>query len=288
MAAAEAGAALADLAGLAAEIYARSLPDAPDGGRDDSFGDRSLRLETTFEGAGALNADLTPECAAVVTAVLESLSAPAGAEDTRTREQRYHDALHEAMRRLIAAGLLPERAGQQARAWVHVSLAELRAMDGDSVLQDQWITAVRARWAAQRAGASVAGGDGAAWLDGDAARAAACDASLTPVVAGEVDIGALDDLVRLCVQLDRLGRHGDRDGTGPDPSQACLTAGPGAAGPPAGPDAPAGPAREPAASPAAAISPPQPARSTTSSTRPTAARPASRTASCCAGSTTRS
>jgi hypothetical protein len=30
--------------------------------------------------------------------VLESLSAPAGAEDTRTREQRYHDALAEAMR----------------------------------------------------------------------------------------------------------------------------------------------------------------------------------------------
>jgi len=33
-----------------------------------------------------------------VTAVLESLAAPAGAEDTRTREQRYHDALQEAMR----------------------------------------------------------------------------------------------------------------------------------------------------------------------------------------------
>jgi hypothetical protein len=33
-----------------------------------------------------------------VTAVLESLSAPMGADDTRTREQRYHDALAEAMR----------------------------------------------------------------------------------------------------------------------------------------------------------------------------------------------
>ena len=38
--------------------------------------------------------------AAVVDAVLDALSAPAGAEDTRTREQRYHDALQEAMRRL--------------------------------------------------------------------------------------------------------------------------------------------------------------------------------------------
>jgi hypothetical protein len=35
-----------------------------------------------------------------VTAVLEALSAPAGAEDTRTKEQRYHDALEDAMRRL--------------------------------------------------------------------------------------------------------------------------------------------------------------------------------------------
>ena len=55
-------------------------------------------METTFQGAGVISGDLTPDCAAVVTAVLEALSAPAGAEDTRTREQRYHDALQDAMR----------------------------------------------------------------------------------------------------------------------------------------------------------------------------------------------
>jgi uncharacterized protein DUF222 len=98
IAAAKAGAALTDLARLAAEICARSRPDAPDGGPDDSFEDRSLRLETTFDGAGVLNAGLTPECAAVVTVVLDALSAPAGAEDTRSQGQRYHDALHEAIR----------------------------------------------------------------------------------------------------------------------------------------------------------------------------------------------
>ena len=75
------------------------------------FEDRSVRLETTFEGAGVLSGDLTPECAAVVGAVLDALSAPAGAEDTRSQAQRYHDGLQEAMRRLVAAGLLPERAG---------------------------------------------------------------------------------------------------------------------------------------------------------------------------------
>ena len=135
--------------------------------------------------------------------MLESLSAPRGSEDTRTREQRYHDALEEAMTRLIAAGLLPDRAGQPVKAMVHVSLPELRAMDGGSVLQGEWITAVRARWAAHRAAASVGGSDGGAWLEGAAARGMTCDASVIPVVTGEVDVTVLDDLVKLCVQLDR-------------------------------------------------------------------------------------
>ena len=119
---------LTDLVELAAEIYIRSLsaPDPSDDRPDETFEDRRVTVESTFDGAGVISGDLTPECAAVVTAVLESLSAPMGAEDTRTREQRYHDALQEAMRRLVAGGLLPERAGQPVKAMVHVSLAELR------------------------------------------------------------------------------------------------------------------------------------------------------------------
>jgi hypothetical protein len=65
-----------------------------------------VRLETTFGGAGVLAGDLTPECAAVVGAVLDALSAPAGAEDTRTREQRYHDGLQEATRPLCFCVML--------------------------------------------------------------------------------------------------------------------------------------------------------------------------------------
>jgi Domain of unknown function (DUF222) len=238
MAAAKAGADLRDLAELAAEIYARSLP-APDGEDPDyGFDDRSVRVETTFQGAGVLTGNLTPECAAVVTA-LDALAAPAGAEETRTREQRYHDGLQEAMRRLIASGLLPERAGQPVKAWVHVSLAELRVMDDGSVLQGEWITGVRARWAAHRAAASVAGGDGAAWLDGDAARGLACDATLTPVVMGEVDPGVLDDLVDLCVELAGHGRGcwadtgpASSDPAGTDPAGTDPADGPGQAGDP--------------------------------------------------------
>ena len=61
VAAARAGADDWDLAGLAAEIYARSLPPDDDG-PEDGFGDRGVRLETTFVGAGVIAGDLTPEC----------------------------------------------------------------------------------------------------------------------------------------------------------------------------------------------------------------------------------
>jgi hypothetical protein len=207
IAAARAGARKEDLAALAAEIYARSRPDTEDNPEPD-FEDRQLRVETTFAGAGVITGDLTPECAAILTTVLESLSAPMGAEDTRTREQRYHDGLQEAMRRLAASGLLPERAGQPVKAWVHISLAELRAMDDGSVLQTQWISEMQIRWSAHRAEtADGSPGDGGAWLGGDAARGAACDATLTPVVTGDIDPAALDDLVALCLQLAGHGQH---------------------------------------------------------------------------------
>jgi hypothetical protein len=42
------------------------------------------------------------------------------------------------MRRLVAADLVPERAGQPVKAWVHISLADLLLLDGDSALQEQW------------------------------------------------------------------------------------------------------------------------------------------------------
>ena len=206
VAAARAGARKEDLAALAAEIYARSLP-ADDGDPDPDFEDRRLRVETTFAGAGVISGDLTPECAAVVTAVLDVLSAPQGAQDTRTREQRYHDALQDAMRRLVAAGLLPERAGQPVRVWAHVTLAELRALDDGSVLAQEWIGEMAVRWAACRAAASQTGSDGAAWLNGKPARAIACDATVIPVVTGGIDPGALDDLVSLCLQFAGHGCH---------------------------------------------------------------------------------
>ena len=212
LAAARSGMDLRDLAGLAGEIYARSLPEDAGQDQEEAFEDRSVKLETTFDGAGVLNGDLTPECAAVVGAVLDALSAPAGAEDTRSQAQRYHDGLHEAMQRLVTAGLLPERAGQPVKVWAHISLADLMILDGSSALLAEWTSQVRARWAGHRAEASAGGSDGGAWLDGDAAEAIACDAAMAPIVTGEVNPDALDDLVRLCVELDRLRHHPGRPG----------------------------------------------------------------------------
>ena len=85
-----------------------------------------------------------------------------------------------------------------------------------SALQEEWTAQVRARWAARRAAASETGSDGGAWLDGDAAEAIACDAAMAPIVTGDVNVDALEDLVRLCVELDARRRDGDA-GTRPGP-----------------------------------------------------------------------
>jgi Domain of unknown function (DUF222) len=100
IAAAAAGLGLEELAAMAAEMYERARGDLPDEDPDRDFADRSLKLATTFGGAGVVHGDLTPECAEMVGRVLDALGAPAGAEDDRTRDQRYHDALAEAMRSL--------------------------------------------------------------------------------------------------------------------------------------------------------------------------------------------
>jgi hypothetical protein len=110
------------------------------------------------------------------------------------------------------------------KVWAHVSLADLLVLDGSSALLEEWIASARAAWAAHRAGASAGGSDGAAWLDGDAAQAVACDASVSPVVTGEVNPAALDDLVRLCVELSRLHRDSADDVAGPQDGPADTSA----------------------------------------------------------------
>ena len=323
--AARGGAELADLGGLAEEMYQRSRRDCPDTDPGDGFGERGVWLDVTFRGAGRVNGDLAPGCSAALAAVLESLGKKAGPEDSRTAAQRRHDALEEACRRLIASGMLPERAGQPTQAQVHITLAQLRNMPGASGAEATWRAAAAA---------------GHGWLTGPDAGAAACDATLAPVVTGHLDTAALDRMVRMFLDGHRIGTGpcGCRCGGCTCPAATPLPAptlarlrgsllamaadvlsGPGGlaswlrraqlpGGPAATPAsrstsrshwtpakpsrpsppicaAPRPPATRTAPSPAAA-SPPASARSTISSPAPTAARPPCTTSCRCAPSTT--
>ena len=100
------GLGLADLASLFAEMYVRARGDLPDQDPGREFADREVKLATTIGGAGVMHGDLTAECGAAVAAVLDALAAPAGKEDDRTKGQRYHDALQEAMRPLCFCVML--------------------------------------------------------------------------------------------------------------------------------------------------------------------------------------
>jgi hypothetical protein len=173
--AAAAGADIADLGGLADEIRRRvAQPDCDDG--DDTFAQRRLRLSRHFQGHARLDADLTPQAAASVRAVLEALGRKAGPEDDRTQEQRDHDALEEAMRRLVAGGL-PDRAGQPTQIQLTMTLPELLGLPG-----------------AREAATWNASGP-------PAPPGAECDAAIAPLVIGHPDEPLLA----------RLNARGSRD-----------------------------------------------------------------------------
>ena len=153
LAAAAGGATHADLASLADEMRRRCA--GPDEDGDDGFDDRSVRLDVTFGGAGRLSGDLTPACTAALSAVLDALGKTAGPEDIRTADQRRHDALEEACRRLAGAQCLPDRAGQPTQVQLHMTLDQLRGSPGGPAAEAAW-----------------------------AAGAYACDAAITPLVPG--------------------------------------------------------------------------------------------------------
>ncbi len=194
------GLSLDDLAVLARKIdetWKGQHPDPDDDGigdtgDEDGFQERYLRLGTTLDGVGRLTGDLTAGCAAALQAVFDSLGKHLGPDDHRSIEQRQHDALTEALHRLIKADLLPESAGQATMAQVLISFADLRTQPGASAAEREWI-------------ASQAGQPG--WLTGAAAEAAACDALIAPVVVGSVDWQAIDAMTEVWLSAHGLD-HG--------------------------------------------------------------------------------
>ncbi len=195
LAAAAGGADLADLARLAEEMRQRTA--APDTDGSDGFDDRWLRLDETFRGAGSISGDLTPQCRAALAAVLEALGKKAGPEDTRSKAQRDHDAVHEACRRLLGSACLPDRAGQPTQIQLHMTLDKLRDQGDDSAEAAESAGSAEAARSAE--GAWADSHAGTAWAAGTCGRPAAgpgddCDASIVPIVTGHVDHDLLDRL----------------------------------------------------------------------------------------------
>ncbi len=143
-------------------------PDTDDG--DDKFAQRRLHLQPHFQGNARLDADLTPDAAAALQAVLDSLGKRAGPEDIRSRAQRDHDALDEACRRLIASAGLPDRAGQPVQIQLNMTLSQLTGQPE----ADQETAA----WIAAHGTPAPPGAD--------------CDATIVPVVTGTINENVLD------------------------------------------------------------------------------------------------
>jgi hypothetical protein len=208
----QAGAGEFELARIAAELIAQLAPPDEDDGK---FADRSLHLEDTLDGAGILRGEMTPEATAALHAVLDVLSRKCGKEDKRTEAERMHDALEEAMNRLLGAhDLLPKKGGAPVTALVHISLADLRRLDQDSEMESAWAGRIAQEWTGHRAANAVIGGDGGAWISGPAAAGIACDAALFPVVTGHPDLEHLRALVDVCVAFWHAEHAGTGTGTG--------------------------------------------------------------------------
>jgi hypothetical protein len=185
--AAAAGATLEDLATIAAAAIEQWRSAQPDPEEDFDFRDRYLKLGLTFGGAGVIRGDLTPECAAVFTAVLEALGKRRGPEDDRNQAQRFHDALGEACHLLLRAQLVPDRAGADTQVTAHVPISQLRQIPGAADLEDAWL----------RARLGEHGDPGTAYLTGKDAEVAACDALIVPVVTGHGDMTVIDKIIVL-------------------------------------------------------------------------------------------
>jgi hypothetical protein len=185
--AAAAGATLEDLATIAAAAIEQWRSARPDPEEDFDFRDRYLKLGLTFGGAGVIRGDLTPECAAAVTAVAEALGKRRGPEDDRGEAQRFHDALAEACHLLLRARLVPDRAGADTQVIAHIPISQLRQMPGAAELEDAWL----------RARLGDPGDPGTAYLTGEDAEVAACDALTVPVVTGHGDMTVIDKIIAL-------------------------------------------------------------------------------------------
>ncbi|HXL94947.1 MAG TPA: hypothetical protein VN969_38965, partial [Streptosporangiaceae bacterium] len=216
----------AQLADLAAQIRAQVCGPDPDD--DGALPDRGLRLETTLDGAGRVDGDLTPGCAALLQAVLTAFGDKTGPGDLRTPHERNHDALEEALK-LVLAG----KKGKPYKAIIHIPFEDLCTLPGASAMLAAYTgqvadtlaaraaaraearAAARARdahgrWAGHRAADQVTGGgDGGTWLAGDRALALLPDAIIVPVVTTRLAAEHMEAIIAIGAELHRLAAEDD-------------------------------------------------------------------------------
>ncbi|WP_444950448.1 DUF222 domain-containing protein [Micromonospora ureilytica] len=137
--------------------------------------DRHVTISEQTDGRLRLSGTLDAEAAALLRAVIDPLSAPAGPDDTRCAGQRRHDALADVCRLALRTGELPENGGDPAQLVVTTDYDGLARQLGAGRL------------------------DIGLRLAPDTVRRLACDAAILPAVlggAGQVlDVGRQRRLV---------------------------------------------------------------------------------------------
>ncbi|MEU4335586.1 DUF222 domain-containing protein [Micromonospora lupini] len=137
--------------------------------------DRHVTVSEQTGGRLRLTGTLDAEAAALLRAVIDPLSAPAGPDDTRSAGQRRHDALADVCRLALRTGELPENGGDPAQLVVTTGYDGLTRQLGAGAL------------------------DVGLRLTPDTVRRLACDAAILPAVlggAGQVlDVGRQRRLV---------------------------------------------------------------------------------------------
>jgi hypothetical protein len=178
---------------------------------------RELSFVPDLDGTVAIRGRLDAEAAAIVQAALDPLAAPLpadeqGVKDTRTPARRRADALVQAARLLLDAGVLPTQGGQRPQLTVTITLNDLRGNTNSGINTNSGTDA----GTSGNTGANLGGctgsdtgggtrggtgsGPGTADLDtgagtitAAAARRIACDAHTIPIVLGSrsepLDVG---------------------------------------------------------------------------------------------------
>ena len=153
-------------------LVACGVESSADAAAEKRLAKRGLTIARTFNGMRSVSGMLTPDVAEALEIALGVLSAKAGEDDTRTHEQRQHDAVGELANHYLTHADLPAVNGERPRIVITI--------DYDSLL-----TGLRDTWGHLPSGATISPAT---------ARRLACDAELIPAV-----LNARGDVLDLAV-----------------------------------------------------------------------------------------